>query len=115
MLDVVGGDEVDRNLAAVRAQGTIVQVGLMGGGSVNVNLGLLLCQARALDRHDAAGPADRAEDRDLPALRRRGAAAVRAGALRPVIDRRYRLEDVAEAHRHMEADANVGKILLDVG
>jgi NADPH:quinone reductase-like Zn-dependent oxidoreductase len=31
VLDVVGGDEVNRNLASVRPQGTIVQVGLMGG------------------------------------------------------------------------------------
>ena len=37
-----------------------------------------------------------------------------SGALRPVIDRRYRLEDVADAHRRMEANENVGKIAIDV-
>jgi len=29
-----------------------------------------------------------------------------------VIDRVVDVDDVAEAHRHMEADLNVGKILL---
>jgi hypothetical protein len=37
-----------------------------------------------------------------------------AGVARPVIDRRFALDDIAEAHRHMEANANVGKILVDV-
>ena len=32
VLDVIGGEEVDRNLQATRVDGTIVQVGLMGGG-----------------------------------------------------------------------------------
>ena len=49
-----------------------------------------------------------------PALRHRGAAAVLDGRLRPVIDRRYRLDNIADAHAYMETNANVGKILLDV-
>ncbi len=38
-----------------------------------------------------------------------------AGRLRPVIDSRFPLDEVAAAHERMEANANVGKILLDVG
>jgi len=34
------------------------------------------------------------------------------GTLRPVVDTTFALDDIADAHRHMEADANVGKILL---
>ena len=37
-----------------------------------------------------------------------------SGVLRPVIDSRFALDDIVDAHRHMEANANVGKILLDV-
>ena len=36
------------------------------------------------------------------------------GDLRPVIDSRYPLEQIADAHRAMERNANVGKILIDV-
>jgi NADPH:quinone reductase-like Zn-dependent oxidoreductase len=35
-------------------------------------------------------------------------------ALRPVVDSRYAFDEIADAHRHMEANANVGKILIDL-
>ena len=114
ILDVVGGDEADRNLRAVRPKGTVVQVGLMGGGAVTVNLGLLLTKRvrwvgtvlRSRPLEEKAAISRRFADEVLPLFT--------TGALRPVIDRRFALADVADAHRHMEADANVGKILLDI-
>jgi NADPH:quinone reductase-like Zn-dependent oxidoreductase len=36
------------------------------------------------------------------------------GAMRPVVDSRFAFDDIAAAHRHMEANANVGKILIDL-
>jgi putative PIG3 family NAD(P)H quinone oxidoreductase len=114
VLDVVGGEEANRNLAAVRAQGTIVQVGLMGGGRAEVELGLLLTKrVRWVGTVLRSRPLE-----EKIAISRRFAAEVLPlftdGRLRPVIDRRFPLAEVADAHRHMEADANVGKILLDV-
>ena len=114
VLDVIGGEEADRNLAAVRPKGTIVQVGLMGGGSATVNLGLLLTKRarwigtvlRSRPVEEKIAVSRRFADEVLPLFT--------AGALHPVVDRRFPLDAVADAHRHMEADANVGKILLDV-
>jgi putative PIG3 family NAD(P)H quinone oxidoreductase len=114
ILDVVGGDEVDRNLASVRPEGTIVQVGLMGGGRTSVNLGLLLVRrvhwigttlrARPLEQKIAV--CQRFANEILPLFD--------DGLLRPVVDSRYSLDDIVDAHRHMEANANIGKILIDV-
>ena len=36
------------------------------------------------------------------------------GTLKPIIDSRYPFEKIADAHRHMLANANAGKILIDV-
>ena len=36
------------------------------------------------------------------------------GSLTPVIDSRFPLDRIADAHRHMEANANIGKILIDI-
>jgi putative PIG3 family NAD(P)H quinone oxidoreductase len=114
ILDVIGGDESNRNLEAVRADGTIVQVGLMGGSTASVDLGRLLAKrvtwvgttlrARPVERKLALS--QRFIDEMLPLFD--------TGALRPVIDSRFPFERVADAHRHMEANANVGKILLDL-
>lgn len=114
VLDVVGGEEANRNLASVRPQGTMVQVGLMGGGQTPVNLGLLLVK-----RVHWIGTTLRARplEEKIQVCRRFAAEVLPlfdAGALRTVIDSRYALHDIVEAHRHMEANANVGKILLDV-
>ena len=37
---------------------------------------------------------------------------VEAGALRPVIDRRYPLEQMAEAHRYAETEQKLGNIVV---
>jgi len=114
ILDVIGGDEVDRNLRATRLDGTVVQVGLMGGGTTEVNVGLLLqkritwigttLRSRPLERK--IGLSQRLIDEVLPLFD--------AGVLRPIVDSRFSLDDIADGHRRMESNANVGKILIDV-
>jgi NADPH:quinone reductase-like Zn-dependent oxidoreductase len=114
ILDVIGGEETNRNLGAVAPRGTIVQVGLMGGGQTPVNLGLLLVK-----RLTWIGTTLRARPiEEKAALCQRFIAEIvplfESGVLRPVIDSRFPLDSIADAHRHMEANANVGKILIDV-
>lgn len=114
VLDVIGGDEVDRNLQAVALRGTIVQVGLMGGGSTQVNVGLLLAK-----RSTWVGTTLRTRPiEEKVAVTRRFAAEMLplfdSGALRPVIDSTFPFDRVADAHRHMEANANTGKIVITI-
>ena len=114
VLDVVGGDEATRNLGAVRLQGTIVQVGLMGGGQTPVNIGLLLVKRahwigttlRARPLEQKAALSQRFIREVIPLFE--------SGALRPVVDSRFAIDDIVEAHRRMDANANVGKILIDL-
>jgi len=112
VLDVIGGDEVDRNLQAVALRGTIVQVGLMGGGRTPVNVGLLLAK-----RCSWVGTTLRTRPiEEKVAVTRRFAAEMLplfdTGALRPVIDSTFAFDRIADAHRHMEANANAGKIVV---
>ena len=114
ILDVVGGEEADRNMRAVRTDGSIVQVGLMGGASATINMGLLLTK-----RITWIGTTLRSRpvERKLELCQRFIAEMIplfERGILRPVVDSRYSLDDIADAHRHMESNANIGKILIDI-
>jgi putative PIG3 family NAD(P)H quinone oxidoreductase len=113
-LDVVGGDYVARNLAATRVRGSIVQVGVMGGGDAVVPVGELLrrriswtgtmLRGRPLEEKIAVS---RRCAHDLVPL-------FEAGVLRPVIDSRFPLDAVGDAHAYVASNANVGKVLLEV-
>ncbi len=112
VLDVLGGEYVNRNLEAVRVGGRILQVGLLAGGGARVSLGKLLSK-----RVHLIGTALRSRPlEEKITLSRRFAAEVLplfdSGLLHPVIDSRYPLSKAAEAHRWMESNANFGKILL---
>lgn len=112
ILDVVGGEEIDRNLQAVAQRGTIVQVGLMGGGSVQVNVGLLMAKrAHWIGTTLRARPIE-----EKVAVTRRFAAEMLPlfddGRLRPVIDRTFPFDEIAAAHELMASNANAGKIVI---
>lgn len=115
VLDVVGGDYLDRNLDCLAVTGTIIQVGVMNPAPVTFPLGKMLGKrARLIGTVLRARPLE-----EKIALTRRFAAEMLplfdTGTMQPVIDSRFPLEDIADAQRHMEANANVGKILIDVG
>ncbi|MEO6124701.1 MAG: NAD(P)H-quinone oxidoreductase [Ilumatobacteraceae bacterium] len=115
ILDVIGGDYVNRNLQSVAIQGTIVQVGLMGGGTTSVNVGMLLAKRARMIGTTLRG---RPIEQKVSLIQRfihEMLPLFDSGALRPVIDSRYPFDQIADAHRHMASNANIGKILIDVG
>lgn len=114
ILDVIGGDYANRNLQAVRQQGRVIQVGLMGSGQAELNLGLIL-QKRI--RLQGTVLRSRSLEEKITVTRQFARELLPRfddGALHPVIDSRYPLDRIADAQRHMESNANVGKIVVDV-
>jgi NADPH2:quinone reductase len=114
VLDVVGGDNLPRNVQALRVGGRIVQVGVMAGGKVTLDLGSLMFK-----RAHLIGTVLRARplEEKVLATRRFAAQVLPAladGSVHPVIDRRFPLADIADAHRYLETNANVGKVVIDV-
>ena len=114
LLDVVGGPYWDQNIASMAILGRLVEVGLMGGGRVEVDLSQLLFK-----RLQVWGTVLRSrpieEKLALNAqFKRHVLPHLVSGSMKPVVDRSFPLEEVVEAHRYMESNANFGKIVLTV-
>ena len=114
VLDVLGGEYLVRNIRCLKTQGRIVQVGVMGEAVASFPLGALLPKrASLIGTVLRSRPLEQkidANQRFLSELLPR----FDDGTLRPVIDSRYALEDIAEAHNYMATNANIGKILIDI-
>lgn len=114
ILDVIGGDYLDRNLRCVARQGTIIQVGTMGSGNASISLGMLLGKRATLI---GTGLRVRPIEQKIALVQRFNREMLPlfdSGELRPIIDSRFSLDQIQDAHRYMASNANTGKILIDV-
>jgi putative PIG3 family NAD(P)H quinone oxidoreductase len=112
VIDTVGGSFFEENIRAASVRGRIVLLGTLGGGSAKAPIGMMLGK-----RVTVIGSVMRARAlEEKCALAREAAAALvplfERGLVKPVIDRVLPMRQLADAHAAMEADANVGKIVL---
>jgi len=114
VLDVIGGDYLDRDIDAAALRGRIVQVGTMASAKATINLGKVMTKrltligtvlrARPLDEKIAI--TQRFAHEVLPGFAR--------GRLHSVIDSRFALADAASAHVVVESNATFGKVVLEI-
>lgn len=117
ILDCIGGQNWEQNASCLAVDGRWVLYGTMGGRTVGGDLlGKLLSKRghllssllRSRSLQYKADLVKAFSHQVLPQF------SSQVGSLRPVIDSAFDLEDVAEAHRHMEANRNMGKIVVNL-
>jgi len=114
ILDMVGGDYVERNYEAAAVEGRIVQIAFQGAPKSTVNYMRLMLKRlhhtgstlRSRSNSDKAAIARAIESNVWPL--------VAAGKVRPVMDQTFRLAEAAAAHARMETSQHIGKIALVV-
>jgi putative PIG3 family NAD(P)H quinone oxidoreductase len=113
ILDMVGGDYIDRNYDAAAVEGRIVQIAFLSGTpKANVNFARLMVKRlhhtgstlRPRSNADKAAMVAAIEARVMPLLRE--------GRVKPLMDSQFPLEKAADAHRRMETSEHIGKIVL---
>jgi NADPH:quinone reductase-like Zn-dependent oxidoreductase len=104
VIEVGGAGTLAQSIRAVKPGGTIALIGVLSGGSAEVNLTPILMQNIRI-QGVLVGHREQFE-----AMNR----AIEMHALRPVLDRSFALEDAATAFRAMETGAHFGKITVQM-
>jgi putative PIG3 family NAD(P)H quinone oxidoreductase len=114
ILDMVGGDYIDRNYDAAAVDGRIVQIATLGGAKATLNIAKLMVKRlhhtgstlRPRTNADKAAMVSAIEAKVMPLLRE--------GRVKPLMDSTFPLEKAVDAHRRMETSEHIGKIVLSV-
>jgi len=114
ILDMVGGAYVARNIRALAVEGRLVSIAFLQGSTVEVNLMPVMLKRLTLTGSTLRPQSDDAKAAMAAALRARLWPLLDQGAIAPRIHATFPLSEAAEAHRMMEANTHVGKIVLTV-
>lgn len=114
VLDMVGGDYIERNLRCLALEGRLVIIAFLRGSRAEVDWRHIM-----LKRLTVTGSTMRASPHErkaeiATALRERVWPLFEAGRLKPVIYRVFPLQEAAAAHALMESSQHIGKIMLAV-
>ena len=112
ILDIVGGDYVGRNLAALAMDGRLVQIGLMGGEAAPIDFRRILGRRLTITGSTLRPRTPVEKGAIAAALREEVWPLLASGRVKPVIYRTFPLAQAAAAHRLMESSEHIGKIVL---
>ena len=114
VLDLVGGEYLAASIAAAAPKGRIILIGTMGGRDTSLPLGVILGKRLTL-----RGTVLRARPLEEKIIATRAFAAqvvplLASGAVRPVVDRVFPLDQIGDAHRYLESNATFGKVVIEI-
>jgi NADPH2:quinone reductase len=115
ILDMVGGDYIDRNYDAAAVEGRIVQIAFLSGTpKAPANFAKLMVK-RLHHTGSTLRPRSNADKAAMvAAIEANVMQLLREGRIKPLIDSTFPLERAADAHRRMETSEHIGKIVLAV-
>ena len=112
ILDMVGGDYIQRNMSAAAVWGRIVNIGFQNGFEAQINFAPLLVKRLTLAGTTLRGRSLSEKGAIRDALARTVWPLVGQGRIRPIVDSRFPLAEAQKAHTRMQESSHIGKILL---
>jgi putative PIG3 family NAD(P)H quinone oxidoreductase len=115
VLDMVGGDYVQRNLACLAPEGRLAQIAFLQGSRVELDLRPLMLRRLSITGSTLRASPFARKAEIARSLRENVWPLYERGEIRPVVHATFGLADAAKAHALMESSAHMGKIMLNVG
>ncbi len=112
ILDILGGSETNNNIAALNKYGRIVMIAVMKGGRAEVNLGNILIKNLRLYGSTLRSKTVDEKKLLIDAVVKNLYPLIESGAIKPVVDSIYSLENHQAAFARMESREHFGKIIL---
>ncbi len=114
ILDMVGGDYIQRNFSAAAKEGRIVSIAFLNGSKVNIDLMPIMLKRLTLTGSTLRAQSAVAKAKIAQELEFRVWPFFAAKKIKPVIDSVFSFAQVVDAHRRMESNQHIGKIVLNL-
>jgi putative PIG3 family NAD(P)H quinone oxidoreductase len=114
VLDIVGGEYVQRNLEALAPEGRLVQIGLQGGAKAQVNFVHVLQKRLTITGSTLRSRSPEEKGRIARELKAHVWPLLATGIVKPIIHAVFPLDRAADAHRVLDASEHIGKIVLAI-
>lgn len=114
ILDIMGGDYLNRNLSCLSADGRLVQIALQKGPKTVINLLPIMLKRLTLTGATLRPRSVTKKARIAESLRMKVWPLLEATTIRPIIHTTFPFRQASKAHELMESSAHIGKIVLTV-
>ncbi|MFC2968974.1 NAD(P)H-quinone oxidoreductase [Acidimangrovimonas pyrenivorans] len=114
ILDMVGGSYIPRNVKALADDGRLVQIAFLTGPKAELNFAELMVRRLTITGSTLRPQSDLAKARIAEGLEAQIWPLLSAGAVGPVIDSEFPLDQAAAAHERLESPGHIGKIVMKV-
>ena len=114
ILDMVGGDYIQRNLEALADDGRLVQIAFLKGPKVALNLVQMMTRRLSITGSTLRPQSDLAKAKIASALLEKVWPHLVLNRIAPVMDSEFQISEAAEAHKRMESGQHIGKIVLKI-
>lgn len=114
ILDMIGGDYIQKNLNLAAPEGRIVNIAYMNGFKAEVNFAPLLMKRITMTGSTLRAQTFAQKTKMVEEIMEHIYPHLESGKIKPIIDSIYPLEEVEQAHGHMQGGQHMGKIILRV-